>query len=125
MVVLVLGLGNRTYLARVTRAAFLSLRARDFVEAARALGASARAILARQLLPNLAGPLIVFATLSIAGNILLESALSFLGVGIQPPAPSWGNMIQEAIGFYRVAWWLTLFPGLAILITGVSLTLSR
>ena len=68
-------------------------------------------------------PVIVFATLSMAGNILLESALSFLGVGIQPPTPSWGNMIQEGMGFYNVAWWITLFPGLAILLTVVSLNL--
>ena len=123
IVVVVLALANWTYLARIIRAEVLSLRERDFVEAARAIGASDRAILARQLLPNLAGPLIVFGTLSLAGNILLESALSFLGVGIQPPVPSWGNMIQEGIAFYRAAWWITLFPGLAILITVVSLNL--
>jgi len=124
IVVLVLALVNWTYLARIIRAEVLSLRERDFVEAARAIGASDRAILMRHLLPNLVGPLIVFGTLSVAGNILLESALSFLGVGIQPPVPSWGNMIQEGIAFYRVAWWITLFPGLAILITVVSLNLA-
>jgi peptide/nickel transport system permease protein len=123
IVVLVLGLVNWTYLARIIRGEVLSLRERDFVEAARAIGARDRAILARHLLPNLVGPLIVFATLSFAGNILLESALSFLGVGIQPPVPSWGNMIQEGIAFYRVAWWITLFPGLAILLTVTSLNL--
>jgi peptide/nickel transport system permease protein len=123
IVVLILGLVNWTYLARIIRAEVLSLRERDFVEAARALGARDGAILARHLLPNLAGPLIVFATLSMAGNILLESALSFLGVGIQPPTPSWGNMIQEGMGFYNVAWWITLFPGLAILLTVVSFNL--
>jgi peptide/nickel transport system permease protein len=123
IVILILGLVNWTYLARIIRAEVLSLRQRDFVEAARALGAPDRAILARHLLPNLLGPLIVFGTLSMAGNILLESALSFLGVGIQPPTPSWGNMIQEGMGFYTVAWWITLFPGLAILLTVVSLNL--
>ncbi|HEV2104328.1 MAG TPA: ABC transporter permease, partial [Candidatus Eisenbacteria bacterium] len=123
VVVLVLGLVNWTYLARIIRAEVLSLRERDFVEAARALGASDAQILVRHLLPNLVGPLIVFATLSLAGNILLESALSFLGVGIQPPVPSWGNMIEEGMGFYQVAWWITLFPGLAILLTVVSLNL--
>jgi len=123
VIVLILGLVNWTYLARIIRAEVLSLRERDFVEAARALGARDRAIVGRQLIPNLTGPLLVFATLSMAGNILLESALSFLGVGIQPPTPSWGNMIQEGVGFYNVAWWITLFPGLAILLTVVSLNL--
>jgi len=123
IVVLILGLVNWTYLARIIRAEVLSLRERDFIEAARALGARDRAILTRHMLPNLIGPIIVFATLSMAGNILLESALSFLGVGIQPPTPSWGNMIQEGMGVYTVAWWITLFPGLAILLTVVSLNL--
>jgi peptide/nickel transport system permease protein len=123
MVVLVLALVNWTYLARIVRGEVLSLKQREFIEAARALGARDGGILTRHLLPNLVGPLIVFATLSVAGNILLESALSFLGVGIQPPTPSWGNMIQEGIAFYRVAWWITLFPGLAILITVTSLNL--
>ncbi len=122
-VVLILGLVNWTYLARIIRAEVLSLRERDFIEAARALGASDRAILLRHLLPNLLGPVLVFATLSMAGNILLESALSFLGVGVQPPTPSWGNMIQEGMAFYGVAWWMSLFPGLAILITVVCYNL--
>ena len=120
VIVLILGLVNWTYLARIVRAEVLSLRERDFVEAARALGASDRALLVRHLLPNLVGPVLVFATLSMAGNILLESALSFLGVGVQPPTPSWGNMIQEGMAFYGVAWWMSLFPGLAILLTVVS-----
>ena len=67
--------------------------------------------------------MIVFATLSMAGNILLESALSFLGVGIQPPTPSWGNMIQEGVPLYNVAWWVSLFPGLAILVTVICYNL--
>lgn len=119
-VVLVLGLVNWTYLARIIRAETLSLRERDFVEAARALGASDARILARHLLPNLAGPLLVFTTLSMAGNILLESALSFLGVGIQPPLPSWGNMIQEGMAFTGIAPWIAVFPGLVIVLTVVS-----
>ena len=123
IVILILGLVNWTYLARIIRAEVLSLRERDFIEAARALGASDRALLVRHLLPNLLGSLIVFATLSVAGNILLESALSFLGVGIRPPTPSWGNMIEEGMPFYTVAWWIMLFPGVAILLTVVSLNL--
>ena len=122
-VILILGLVNWTYLARIIRAEVLSLREKEFIEAARAVGAGDARILSRHLLPNLVGPLLVFATLSMAGNILLESALSFLGVGIRPPAPSWGNMIEEGMAFYRVAWWITLFPGLAILLTVVSLNL--
>ena len=123
VVVLILALVNWTYLARIIRAEVLSLRERDFIEAARAVGAGDARILFRHLLPNLIGPVIVFATLSMAGNILLESALSFLGVGIQPPTPSWGNMIEEGMPFYNVAWWITLFPGLAILLTVVSYNL--
>jgi len=123
MVIVILALVNWTYLARIARAEVLKLREMDFVEAARALGVSDAALLVRHLLPNLTGPVIVFATLSLASNILLESALSFLGVGIQPPTPSWGNIIQEGVQFYSVAWWITLFPGLAILWTVVSLNL--
>ena len=123
VMVLILGLVNWTSLARIVRAEVLSLRERDFIEAARALGATDLAILARHLLPNLAGPVIVFATLSMAGNILLESALSYLGVGIQPPTPSWGNMIQEGVPLFNVAWWITLFPGLAIMLTVLALNL--
>jgi len=123
MMVLILALVNWTYLARIVRAEVLSLRERDFVEAARALGASDGAVMVRHLLPNLLGPVIVFATLSLAGNILLESALSYLGVGIQPPTPSWGNMIQEGVPLYNVAWWITLFPGLALLLTVLALNL--
>jgi peptide/nickel transport system permease protein len=119
MIVLILGLVSWTYLARLVRAEVLSLRERDFVEAARALGAADASILLRHVLPSLTGPVVVFATLSMAGNILLESALSFLGVGIQPPTPSWGNMIQEGVPLYTVAWWVSLFPGLAILVTVV------
>ncbi len=123
MMVLILALVNWTYLARIIRAEVLSLRERDFIEAARALGVHDLAVLWRHLVPNLLGPLTVFATLSMAGNILLESALSFLGVGIQPPTPSWGNMIEEGVPFYTVAWWITLFPGLALLVTVLCLNL--
>ncbi len=123
MMVLILALVNWTYLARIIRAEVLSLRERDFIEAARALGVHDLAVLWRHMVPNLLGPLTVFATLSMAGNILLESALSFLGVGIQPPTPSWGNMIEEGVPFYTVAWWITLFPGLALLVTVLCLNL--
>ncbi len=120
IIVWILTLVNWTYLARLVRGEALALRERDFVEAARALGASDTAILLRHLLPNLLGPVIVFATLSMAGNILLESALSFLGLGVQPPTPSWGNMIEEGMSLASVAWWISLFPGIAILATVAS-----
>ena len=123
VMVLILALVNWTYLARIVRGEVLSLRERDFVEAARALGATDRAVLFKHLIPNLLGPVIVFTTLSLAGNILLESALSYLGVGIRAPMPSWGNMIQEGVPLYRVAWWITLFAGLALLFTVISLNL--
>jgi ABC-type dipeptide/oligopeptide/nickel transport system permease subunit len=120
---LAIGLGATPTYIRLTRGLVLSTNQEDYVQAARALGARDRAILLRHLLPNLVGPIVVFATLSMAGNILLESALSFLGVGVRPPTPSWGNMIEEGMLFYNVAWWITLFPGLAILLTVVSFNL--
>lgn len=123
IVILILGIVNWTYLARIVRAEVLTLREATFMEAARAIGVGDAMLIVRHLLPNLVGPIIVFATLSMANNILLESALSFLGVGIQPPTPSWGNIIQEGVPYYSVAWWITLFPGLAILISVVSLNL--
>jgi len=123
IIVWILVLVNWTYLARLVRGEALALRERDYVEAARALGASDGAILFRHLLPNLLGPVIVFATLSMAGNILLESALSFLGLGVQPPTPSWGNMIEEGMSLASIAWWISLFPGIAILVTVTSYNL--
>jgi peptide/nickel transport system permease protein len=103
--------------SRLTRAEALAVRERDFVVAARMLGASPWRILSRHVLPNVAGPGLVEATLGIANVVLLEAGLSYLGIGVHAPAASWGGIIQD--GAERVAdlWWLTLFPGLAILIT--------
>jgi peptide/nickel transport system permease protein len=103
--------------SRLTRAETLVVRERDFVVAARMLGASPWRILTRHVLPNVAGPGLVAATLGIANVILLEAGLSYLGIGVRAPAASWGGIIQD--GAERVAdlWWLTLFPGLAILVT--------
>jgi peptide/nickel transport system permease protein len=103
--------------SRLTRAETLAVRERDFVVAARMLGASPWRILSRHVLPNVAGPGIVEATLGIANVVLLEAGLSYLGIGVRAPAASWGGIIQD--GAERVAdlWWLTLFPGLAILVT--------
>jgi peptide/nickel transport system permease protein len=105
--------------ARLVRGEFLVLRAREYTEAARAIGASSTSIIFRELLPNAMGPIIVAASLGIPATILTESTLSFLGFGIQPPRPSWGNMLQESFGEMRDygAWWMGVYPGLMIAIT--------
>ncbi len=104
-------------LARIVRGVFLSLREKEFVEAARMIGASNRRIIFRHLLPNTLGVIIVNITLTVALAILLESLLSFLGFGIQPPTPSWGNLLEEGRQLMTIAGWVVWFPGLAILIT--------
>ena len=104
-------------IARVVRGATLALREREFVDAARAIGASNTRIITRHVLPNCTGPIIVNATLVVAEAILVESTLSFLGFGIQPPTPSWGNLLSNSIGTVEDQWWLTVFPGLAIFLT--------
>jgi len=116
-IMIIIGLTSWMGVARLVRAEFLSLRERDFVLAARAIGARDSRIIFRHILPNAMAPVLVSATLGVAGAILTESALSFLGIGVQPPTPSWGNMLiagKQTLGF---AWWLSVFPGLAILIT--------
>ncbi len=112
---IVIGLVSWTGVARVIRSEVLSLRERDFVLAARALGARHRRILRRHVLPNVAPTIVVIAALSTSGTILLDAGLSFLGIGVPPPTPTWGRMIQEATSYYRVAPWLMLFPGAAVL----------
>jgi peptide/nickel transport system permease protein len=109
-------------IARLVRGEFLVLRTREYTEAARAVGASGPSIVVRELLPNAMGPLIVAATLAIPGAILLESTLSFLGFGIQPPTASWGNMLNNAWEQMRAsgAWWIGFFPGLMIALTVLS-----
>lgn len=123
VVILIIGFVNWTYIGRIVRGQVLSLRQREFVEAARALGAGDLHIMFRVILPNLVAPLIVYSTLAVAGNILFETALSFLGLGVQPPTPSWGNMIREGMSYYNVAWWITAFPGLFILLTVLAFNL--
>jgi peptide/nickel transport system permease protein len=103
--------------ARIVRGVFLSLKEKEFVEAARASGASDASIIFSEIMPNALGPMIVNVTLGVAAAILAESALSFLGFGIQPPTPSWGNLLNDAQNFTLIAPWLVWFPGLAILIT--------
>ncbi len=116
-IMVVIGVTSWMGVARLIRAEILSLKEREFIEAARAIGASDLRIIVRHLIPNGIGPVLVSATLGVAGAILLESGLSFLGLGVQPPTPSWGNILTEAKSTLGMAWWITLFPGLAILIT--------
>ena len=116
-IMIIIGLTSWMGVARLVRAEFLSLRERDFVLAARALGARDSRIIFRHILPNSMSPVLVSATLGVAGAILTESALSFLGIGVQPPTPSWGNMLITGKQTLGTAWWLSAFPGLAILIT--------
>jgi peptide/nickel transport system permease protein len=116
-IMIIIGLTSWMGVARLVRAEFLSLRERDFVVAIRALGARDARIIFRHILPNALSPVLVSATLGVAGAILTESALSFLGIGVQPPTPSWGNMLIAGKQTLGTAWWLSVFPGLAILIT--------
>jgi peptide/nickel transport system permease protein len=120
---LVVGLVTWAPVARVVRGECLSLRARDFVDAARALGATHRRILGRHLLVNALPVIIVQATLLLGQTILIESGLSYLGLGAQPPLPSWGNMVVEGRQFLASAWWIATFPGLAIFLTVLGFNL--
>lgn len=116
-IMIIIGLTGWMGVARLVRAEFLSLRERDFVQAVKALGARDGRIIFRHILPNALSPVLVSATLGVAGAILTESALSFLGIGVQPPTPSWGNMLIAGKQTLGSAWWLSVFPGLAILVT--------
>lgn len=116
-IMVVIGITGWMGVARLVRAEFLSLKEREFALSARALGASDLRIIFRHILPNSLAPVLVSATLGVAGAILTESALSFLGIGIQPPTPSWGNILTGGKDNLEIAWWLSLYPGLAILIT--------
>jgi peptide/nickel transport system permease protein len=123
VVIMTIAVINWTYIARIVRGQVLSLREKEFVEAARSLGASDRRIITREILPNLVAPLIVYSSLLIPANILLEAALSFLGVGVAGGTPSWGAMISEATSLFPDAWWFMLFPGLALLLTVLAFNL--
>ncbi len=113
----VIGLTSWMGAARLVRAETLSLKERDFVAAARAQGAGNGRIIFRHILPNALAPIFVWATLGVAGAILVESGLSFLGIGVQPPHPSWGNMLTSGKDNIEFAWWMSAFPGLAIFVT--------
>ena len=122
-IMVVIGLTSWMGVARLVRAEVLSLKEREFVLSARLYGASSARIILRHILPNAVAPIFVSASLGMGHAILIESALSFLGIGVQPPTPSWGNMLIEGKETLEVAWWLSLFPGLAILSTVLALTL--
>jgi peptide/nickel transport system permease protein len=117
VVIAVITFTSWTYPARIIRGQVLSLREKEFVDASRSLGASNFRIIGRELLPNLTAPIVVFATTFLPQAILYEAALSFLGVGVQPPTPSWGQMIADASPNISTQWWYMLFPGLALLFT--------
>ncbi len=116
-IMVIIGLTSWMGVARLVRAETLGLKGRDFVLAARVSGAGPARILTRHILPNALAPVLVSATLGVAGAILVESSLSFLGLGVQPPDPSWGNMLMEGKEVLGIAPWLSVFPGLAILFT--------
>src|SRR6185503_16043016 len=123
VVIFVIAFVNWTYIYRIIRGQVLSLREKEFVDAARSLGAPNRRIIFRELLPNLVAPIIVYSTLVIPQNILFEASLSFLGVGIQPPDASWGQMLADATSIFDTAWWYMLFPGMALLLTVLAFNL--
>jgi peptide/nickel transport system permease protein len=120
-VMIVIGLTSWMGVARLVRGEYLKIRELQYVEAARAIGCSDLRIIFRHMLPNAQAPIIVAATLGMAGAILTESALSFLGMGVQPPMPSWGNMLMDAQAYMRDAPWMAVIPGLLILVTVLSL----
>ncbi len=116
-IMIVIGLTSWMEPARLIRAEFISLKEREFVIAAHAIGATDNRIMVRHILPNGISPILVSATIGVGGAILIESALSFLGLGVQPPTPSWGSLLSSGKDNIEIAWWLSVFPGLAILIT--------
>lgn len=123
LVVLVLGLTGWMSVARIVRGEVLSLREREFVQAARVLGMTDWRIISRHIVPNTLAPVIVYTTLGIGNTILVEASLSFLGLGVQPPTPSWGNMIADGRDALVTAWWIATFPGLAIVATVTAFNL--
>jgi peptide/nickel transport system permease protein len=122
-IIVVIGVSSWVIYARVVRGAVLSLREREFVQAAQALGVRDGGILARHILPNVLTPWLVVATLDMARVIVIESALSFLGLGVQPPTPTWGGMLADGRVYISTAWWLATFPGLAILVAVLGINL--
>jgi peptide/nickel transport system permease protein len=122
-IIAVIGVSSWVVYARIVRSAVLSLREREFVQAALALGSGDGRVLIRHILPNALTPWLVVATLDMARVIVIESALSFLGLGVQPPTPTWGGMLADGRVYISTAWWLATFPGLAILVTVLGINL--
>ena len=116
-IMIVIGLTSWMEPARLIRAEFISIKEREFVTAARAIGAGDKRIMIRHILPNGLSPILVSATMGVGAAILVESGLSFLGLGVQPPTPSWGSLLSSGKDNIEIAWWLSAFPGLAILLT--------
>jgi peptide/nickel transport system permease protein len=123
VVIFVIAFTSWTYMSRIIRGQVLSLREKEFVEAARAQGASHARIIFKEILPNLTAPIVVYASILVPQVILYEAALSYLGVGVQPPTASWGQMISDATPTFTTAWWYMLFPGLALLFTVLAFNL--
>jgi peptide/nickel transport system permease protein len=121
--IVVIGLSGWMSYARVLRSQVLVLRSREFVDAIHALGGSVGRVVTRHILPNVLSSLVVIATLELARSIVAEATLSFLGLGVQPPTPSWGGMVQEGREYLDSAWWISTFPGLVLMLT--SLVVSR
>lgn len=119
-IILVFAITTWPIYARTTRGSVLSLREREFVQAARSIGASDWQILSRHVVPNILSPVLVLASFEVARMIILESALGFLGLGVQPPTPTWGNMLADGRDYIRDAWWIATFPGLAIMLTAAG-----
>jgi peptide/nickel transport system permease protein len=122
-IMIIIGLTSWMGVARIVRAEFIQNRQKDYVLAAKASGASDLYIIFSEILPNCIAPILVSATLGIAGAILIQASLAFLGIGIMPPTASWGGMLSRGKTYIMIAWWLTLFPGLAILMTVLSFNL--
>jgi peptide/nickel transport system permease protein len=123
VLVLVIALASWPYIGRIIRGQVLSIREKEFIEASRSLGAGHRRIIFREVLPNLVAPIIVYTTLILPTNVLFEAALSYLGVGVQPPTASWGQMIADATPIFDSAWWYMLFPGIALVLTVLAFNL--
>jgi peptide/nickel transport system permease protein len=121
--IVVIALSSWPYIGRIVRGQVLSLREKEFIEASRSLGASDLRIMGREILPNLVAPIIVYTSLVLPTNILYEAALSFLGVGVQPPTASWGQMIASASSKFDTAWWYMVFPGVALVLTVLAFNL--
>ena len=123
LVMIIVAVFSWPYIARIVRGNTLSIREKEFIEASRAMGASPRRIMFREVLPNLVAPIIVYSTLIIPSNIIFEASLSFLGVGVPDETPSWGSMLDQASQVFDTAWWLMLFPGMFLLFTVLAFNL--